>query len=102
MWKTLIKSIREYRKPTILAPVYVTLEVIIECIIPFITALLINQIKAGCTLGVVVRYGADSARARVAVAHVRKAFRQGRRNRGERVCAQPPQGSVLQHTVLFI
>ena len=46
MWKTLIKSIREYRKPTILAPVYVTLEVIIECIIPFITALLINQIKA--------------------------------------------------------
>ena len=57
MWKTLIKSIREYRKPTILAPVYVTLEVIIECIIPFITALLINQIKAGCTLVVVMRYG---------------------------------------------
>ena len=46
MWKTLIQSIREYKKPTILAPVYVTLEVIIECIIPFITALLVNQIKA--------------------------------------------------------
>ena len=57
MWKTLIQSIREYKKPTILAPVYVTLEVIIECIIPFITALLVNQIKAGCTFGVVVRYG---------------------------------------------
>ncbi len=57
MWKTLIQSIREYKKPTILAPVFVTLEVIIECIIPFITALLVNQIKAGCTFGVVVRYG---------------------------------------------
>lgn len=57
MWKTMIQSIREYKNPTILAPVYVTLEVIIECIIPFITALLVNQIKAGCTFGVVVRYG---------------------------------------------
>lgn len=57
MWKKLIQSIREYKKATILAPVYVTLEVIIECIIPFITALLVNQIKAGCPYDVVVRYG---------------------------------------------
>ena len=53
----MIKSLREYKKPTILAPVYVTMEVIIECIIPFITALLVNQIKAGCTFDVVLRYG---------------------------------------------
>ncbi len=57
MWKTMLKSIREYKKPTILAPVYVAAEVVIECIIPFITALLVNQIKAGCSLGVVLRYG---------------------------------------------
>lgn len=57
MWKTLIKSIREYQKPSVLAPIYVAAEVVIECIIPFITALLVNQIKSGCTLGVVVRYG---------------------------------------------
>jgi len=57
MWKTLIKSIREYKKPTILAPVYVTVEVIIECIIPFITALLVNQIQAGCSISVILRYG---------------------------------------------
>ena len=57
MWKTLLKSIREYKKPTILAPVYVTLEVIIECIIPFITAILVNQIQAGCAFSVVIRYG---------------------------------------------
>ncbi len=53
----MIKSLREYKKPTILAPVYVTMEVIIECIIPFITALLVNQIKDGCTFDVVLRYG---------------------------------------------
>ena len=46
MWKTLIHSIREYKKPSILAPIYVSAEVVIECIIPFITALLVNQIKA--------------------------------------------------------
>ena len=57
MWKKLIQSIREYRKATILAPIYVSLEVVIECIIPFITALLVNQIKAGCTFDVVLRYG---------------------------------------------
>ncbi len=57
MWKTLIKSIREYKKSSILAPAYVTAEVVIECIIPFITALLVNQIKAGCTLDVILRYG---------------------------------------------
>ncbi len=53
----MIKSIREYRKPTILAPVFVTVEVIIECIIPFITALLVNQIQAGCSISVILRYG---------------------------------------------
>ena len=57
MWKTLIRSIREYKKASILSPVYVAAEVVIECIIPFITALLVNQSKAGCTLDVVVRYG---------------------------------------------
>ncbi|HWQ98818.1 MAG TPA: ABC transporter ATP-binding protein [Clostridia bacterium] len=57
MWKKLIQSIREYQKATILAPIYVSLEVVIECIIPFITALLVNQIKAGCTFDVVLRYG---------------------------------------------
>ena len=58
MWKTLLKSLREYKKAAILAPVYVSLEVIIECIIPFITALLVNQIKAGCAFSVVLKYGA--------------------------------------------
>ena len=57
MWKYLLKSIREYKKPSILAPIYVTIEVMIECAIPFITALLVNQIKAGCGLSVILKYG---------------------------------------------
>ncbi len=57
MLKELAKSIREYKKPTILAPSFVAIEVAIECLIPFTTALLINQIKAGCGLNVIIKYG---------------------------------------------
>ena len=57
MWKILIKSVREFRTPSILAPVSVTLEVIIECIIPFITAQLISQIQAECGIDVILKYG---------------------------------------------
>ncbi|MCE5235055.1 MAG: ABC transporter ATP-binding protein [Clostridiaceae bacterium] len=58
MWKVLIKSVREFKKPSILAPAYIAMEVVIECIIPFITAQLVNQIKAGCGLDVILKYGA--------------------------------------------
>lgn len=57
MWKELIKSVREYKKVSLLAPMYVALEVVIECIIPFITARLINEIRAGAGLGEILRYG---------------------------------------------
>lgn len=57
MWKVLIKSLREFKKPSILAPTFVSLEVVIECIIPFLTAQLINQIRVGCGLDVILKYG---------------------------------------------
>lgn len=57
MIKELSKSIREYKKPSILAPIFVSLEVIMECIIPFIIARLVNEIKAGCDLKTIVIYG---------------------------------------------
>ncbi len=43
--KTLAKSIREYKKPSILAPIFVATEVIMECLIPFVMTLLLDQIK---------------------------------------------------------
>ena len=44
MLKTLVKCIREYKLASILSPLFVTIEVILECIIPFIIAELINVI----------------------------------------------------------
>ncbi|MDO5299795.1 MAG: ABC transporter ATP-binding protein [Clostridia bacterium] len=57
MIRELSRSIREYRKPAIATPILVSLEVVMECIIPFMIAELINQIKAGCELGTLLRYG---------------------------------------------
>ena len=57
MIKVLAKSIREYKKPSLLAPVLVAGEVVMECIIPFLTANLVNEIKAGCGMNVILRYG---------------------------------------------
>ncbi len=43
--KTLSHSIREYKKQSILAPLLVALEVVMECLIPFIMTLLLDKIK---------------------------------------------------------
>ena len=56
MVKTLIKSIREYKKATIYTPLFVSIEVVLECIIPFIMAKLINEMS-GETIEPIVRYG---------------------------------------------
>lgn len=57
MYKELMKSIREFKRPSILSPIFVTIEVLMECIIPFYVAELVNQIKAGCGMDVIVKYG---------------------------------------------
>ena len=50
--------IREYKKPSILTPIYVSVEVIVECIIPFFIAKLINHIEDGSETRLVLLYGA--------------------------------------------
>lgn len=48
MIKTLAGSIRQYKKDSILSPVFVTMEVVMEVIIPFLMAMLIDKgIEAG-------------------------------------------------------
>ena len=47
MVKTLTKSIREYRIPSILSPIFVSLEVIVECIMPLFIMKFIEEISAG-------------------------------------------------------
>ncbi|MCD8369831.1 MAG: ABC transporter ATP-binding protein/permease [Clostridiales bacterium] len=53
---TLLKSVREYRRDAILTPLSVTMEVILECIIPLIMAQLIDQMT-GESMEPIVRYG---------------------------------------------
>ena len=57
MIRELAKSVREYKKASIMTPIWVALEVVLECIIPFIMAMLVNQIKAGCTMTFIFQYG---------------------------------------------
>jgi len=57
MIKTLARSIREYKKVSILTPLLVTVEVVLECIIPFVIANLVNQMQNGCGMDVIVKYG---------------------------------------------
>ncbi len=57
MIKVLAKSIREYKKPSLMAPILVSGEVVLECIIPFVTAELVNRIKAGCSMRELLWFG---------------------------------------------
>lgn len=57
MIKELAKSIREYKRASIATPILVSMEVVMECTIPFIIAQLVNQIKAGCSVDIIVKYG---------------------------------------------
>lgn len=53
----LAKSIREYKKSMILTPVFVVGEVIMEAIIPYTIALLVNEIKDGANVNTILHYG---------------------------------------------
>ena len=53
----LAKSIREYKKSMILTPVFVVGEVIMEAIIPYTIALLVNEIKDGASVNTILHYG---------------------------------------------
>ena len=57
MLRHLLSCIREYKKYAIASPFFIALEVVFECIIPLVTAKLINQITAGCGMDVILRYG---------------------------------------------
>lgn len=57
MVKKIAGCIREYKKVSIATPLLVSLEVVMECIIPFIIAELVNRIKDGCDMNTIVTYG---------------------------------------------
>ena len=49
MVKTLAKSIREYKKPSILSPIFVSIEVILECLMPLVIMQFIAKINPSGT-----------------------------------------------------
>ena len=55
--KTLVKSLREYKKPALLTLLMISGEVFFEVLIPFFTADMVNMIKAGAPLGEVTVLG---------------------------------------------
>ena len=57
MIRKLARSIREYKTPSILTFVFILCEAIIECLIPFITAALVNSIKNGAEMSSVLKTG---------------------------------------------
>ena len=57
MLKRLLQCLREYKRATILTPIFMVGEVTCECIIPLLTAKLINGIQAGCTMEFITNYG---------------------------------------------
>jgi ATP-binding cassette subfamily B protein len=57
MYKRLLQCVREYKRPTILTLIFIVGEAVIEAIIPFITANLVNQIKAGVDMTTLLKSG---------------------------------------------
>ncbi len=57
MFKTILKSLREYKRPSIATPLLVSGEVVLECIIPFLIADLVNAVKAGAPMSTLWMYG---------------------------------------------
>jgi ATP-binding cassette subfamily B multidrug efflux pump len=50
-------SIRQYKTVSIITPIFIMLEVIMECLIPYMIAMLINEIKGGCQIRLIAGYG---------------------------------------------
>ncbi|MBQ8293209.1 MAG: ABC transporter ATP-binding protein [Bacilli bacterium] len=58
MIRQLAKSVREYKKPALFTLLFIILEVVIECLIPFITADLVNKVKTGAEVVEICKIGA--------------------------------------------
>ena len=57
MIKTMLRSLREFRRPTIVTLLLMLMEVFLDVLIPFYTADLVNQIKAGAEMSAIVKLG---------------------------------------------
>lgn len=58
--KTLLKSVREYKKPSLITPLFMVLEAFCECLIPFFMSQMINEerLAADGAMAHIFKYGA--------------------------------------------
>ena len=57
-FKIMLRSVREYKRPSIITLSFIVIEAIVETLIPFITANLINNIQRnGVDMGIILRTG---------------------------------------------
>ena len=57
MIRTIARCLREYKKPALLTVLFIALEAVIEALIPYITADLVNHVKNGVEMGFILRTG---------------------------------------------
>ena len=57
IFRTLGKSIREYKRDTLITPIFMIGEVAIECVLPFYTSQIIDQINLGAPMEEIFRVG---------------------------------------------
>ena len=57
MIRKLARCVGEYKRQSILTPIFIVCEVLLECLIPFIIARLVNLIKASAGLDEIALYG---------------------------------------------
>ena len=57
MYKRLLGCVREYKLPTFLTLLFIALEAVIECFIPYTAAQLINSVENGAAMQDIVRSG---------------------------------------------
>ena len=58
-WLLMLRSLREFKKDALLAPVTVMGEVVFEALIPYEIALLVNEVKDGCGVELILHYSGD-------------------------------------------
>ena len=55
--RVLKKSIREYKRDSMVTPILVAFESLTECFLPLMVATLVNKMQNGCDFSVIVKYG---------------------------------------------
>lgn len=58
MIRTIVKQVKQYKKPSLLTPLFATLEVIMEVLLPYVIATIVDKGIDGGNIKVVYRYGA--------------------------------------------